>query len=66
MSRSSPPWRVGHEVILKKFHPCGGRHWVIYRLGMDVGLQCLRCGQRIKLSRRQFERAVEPDRPAQY
>ena len=65
MSRSSPPWQVGHEVILKKFHPCGGRHWTIYLLGMDVGLQCQRCGQRIKLARRQFERAVDRDTPSQ-
>jgi len=65
MSASFPPWKVGHLISLKKFHPCGGRHWAIYRLGMDVGLQCQRCGQRIKLTRRQFERAVARDTPPQ-
>lgn len=66
MSESSSPWGVGQEVILKKSHPCGGRSWTIYKLGMDVGLQCQRCGQRIKLARQKFERAVVriiPDRP---
>jgi len=65
MSVSFPPWEVGNILSLKKFHPCGGRGWIIYRLGMDVGLQCQRCGQRIKLARRQFERAVDRDAPPQ-
>ncbi|HSF33232.1 MAG TPA: DUF951 domain-containing protein [Candidatus Tectomicrobia bacterium] len=59
MSTSSPHWQVGERVSLKKSHPCGGQAWTIYKLGMDVGLQCLRCGQRIKLTRRRFERAVD-------
>ena len=59
MSASFPPWQVGQVVILKKSHPCGGRRWTIYTLGMDVGLQCQQCGQRIKLARRKFERAVD-------
>jgi hypothetical protein len=65
MSVSFPPWQIGHVVSLKKFHPCGGRYWAIYLLGMDVGLQCQRCGHRIKLSSRQFERAVDRNGPAQ-
>ena len=59
MSERCILWQVGQEVVLKKHHPCGGRRWTIYKLGMDVGLQCLQCGQRIKLVRRQFERAVD-------
>ena len=37
----------------------------IILLGMDVGLQCQQCGQRIKLARRKFERAVERGTPPQ-
>jgi hypothetical protein len=54
-------WQVGQEVVLRKQHPCGGRRWTIYKLGMDMGLQCRHCGQRIKLARRQFDRAIAPD-----
>jgi hypothetical protein len=61
MFASFPPWQVGQAVILKKSHPCGGQRWTIYKLGMDVGLQCQQCGQRIKLARRKFERAVDPE-----
>jgi hypothetical protein len=66
MSTSFPPWKVGHVVLLKKFHPCGDRRWTVYLLGMDVGLQCQGCRQRIKLSRRQFERVVDRYTPPQY
>jgi hypothetical protein len=59
MSNSLTLWRIGEGVVLKKSHPCGGQRWTIYKLGMDVGLQCQQCGQRIKLARRKFERAVD-------
>ena len=52
-------WHVGQLVALKKPHPCGGRMWIIYKLGRDVGLQCQQCGQRVKLVRGKFERAVD-------
>jgi len=51
--------QVGQVVVLKEPHPCGGRTWTIYKLGLDVGLQCRQCGHRIKLKRRQYERAVK-------
>ncbi len=63
MSESPASWRVGQEVVLKKSHPCGGRRWTIYKLGMDIGLQCQQCGQRVKLARRRLERAVARIRP---
>jgi len=65
MSASFPPWQVGDVVILKKSHPCGARRWTIYILGMDVGIQCQQCDQRIKLARRKFERAVDRGTPPQ-
>jgi hypothetical protein len=61
MAALFPPRQVGQTVLLKKSHACGGRYWTIYKLGMDVGLQCQQCGQRIKLARRKFERVVDRD-----
>ena len=46
------PIRLGDVVRLKKPHPCGANEWEITRLGMDIGLECLRCGRRVLLSRR--------------
>jgi hypothetical protein len=63
MSASFPPCQAGQGVILKKSHPCGGRHWIIYKLGMDVGLQCEQYGQRIKPARRSSSALWTAGRP---
>lgn len=39
-------------VRLRKPHPCGSYDWIIYRLGADIGLECLGCQRRVLLPRR--------------
>ncbi len=51
--------RVGDMVQTRKAHPCGGDQWRVYRIGADIGLECLKCGRRVLLVRRQFEKAVK-------
>ncbi|MBR6088681.1 MAG: DUF951 domain-containing protein [Anaerolineaceae bacterium] len=51
--------RVDDRVILKKLHPCGGREWVVVRIGADIGLECLTCGHKIFLSRRELSRRMK-------
>jgi hypothetical protein len=29
--------------------PCGSYDWTVYRLGADIGLECLRCKRRVLL-----------------
>jgi hypothetical protein len=41
-------------VRLRKPHPCGGFEWKVVRLGADIGLECLECGRRVLLPRRQL------------
>jgi hypothetical protein len=57
--------QIDDVVQLRKPHACGGNQWRIYRVGADIGLQCLNCGRRQLLPRRKFEKAfkrkVEPD-----
>jgi hypothetical protein len=43
---------VGDVVRLRKAHPCGSFDWKVTRLGADIGLECLRCGRRVMLPRR--------------
>ncbi len=50
--------RQGDIVRLKKPHPCGENAWEVMRLGMDVKLRCLGCGQVIRLPRKKFEHRV--------
>jgi hypothetical protein len=47
-----PDLKLEDVVRLRKPHPCGGYEWKIYRLGADIGLECLGCGRRVMLPRR--------------
>ena len=50
------PVRIGDVVRLKKPHPCGANEWQIVRVGMDVVLECLGCGRKVRLVRYDFDR----------
>lgn len=50
---------LGDIVRLRKPHPCGGYEWRVVRLGADIGIRCLKCGRRVLLARRDFERRVK-------
>jgi hypothetical protein len=47
-----PEIHTNDTVRLRKPHPCGSYDWKIYRLGADIGLECLGCGKRVLLPRR--------------
>jgi hypothetical protein len=44
---------------LRKPHACGGFEWRVVRLGADIGLECLTCGRRILLPRRELARRLK-------
>jgi hypothetical protein len=46
---------LGDVVRLRRTHPCGGREWMIDRLGADIGLRCRTCGRHVLLERRLLE-----------
>ena len=50
---------LGGRVELKKPHPCGGKTWVIGRLGMDIKLKCETCGHELMLPRSKAEKAIK-------
>ena len=50
---------VDDLVVLKKAHPCGGSEWKVVRIGADIGLECLTCGHKIFLSRRDLARRIK-------
>ena len=49
---------LGDVVSLRRAHPCGGRDWLVDRLGADVGLRCSTCGRHVLLERRTLERRL--------
>lgn len=54
-----PDLQLGDRVRLRKPHPCGNYEWRIVRLGADIGLECLRCGRRVLLTRRRLARQMK-------
>jgi len=51
--------KPGDVVRLKKKHPCGSYEWQVVKLGVDIGIECLKCGHRVLLKRGVFERRVK-------
>ena len=51
--------RLGDVVRLRKPHPCGGLEWEVSRLGADIAINCLECGRRVLLSRRELEKRTK-------
>lgn len=53
-------------IRMRKPHPCGGYEWKVTRLGADIGLECLKCGHRVMLTRRELARRtkaiIDPNR----
>jgi hypothetical protein len=49
-----PELHLKDVLCLRKPHPCGSYEWEVVRLGADIGLQCLRCGRRVLLPRREL------------
>jgi hypothetical protein len=51
--------KPGDRVQMRKPHPCGSDRWEIYRVGTDVGIQCLGCNRRVLLTRSVFNKRVK-------
>jgi hypothetical protein len=58
-----PDLQLEDVVRLRKPHPCGGYEWKVVRLGADIGIECLTCGHRVLLPRRQLARRVKTITP---
>jgi hypothetical protein len=49
---------LGDVVRLKRPHPCGGREWLVDRVGADIGLRCRTCARHVMLDRRTLEARI--------
>lgn len=54
-----PDLHMNDILRLRKPHPCGGYDWKVVRLGADIGLECLGCGRRVLLPRRELGRRLK-------
>ena len=56
--------QVDDIVRLRKPHPCGSYKWSVFRLGADIGLECLGCRRRVLLPRRKLKNRIKEITPA--
>jgi hypothetical protein len=54
-----PDLQLNDTVRMRKLHPCGSYEWKVTRLGADIGLECLGCGRRVMLTRRELMRRAK-------
>jgi len=60
-----PDLQLKDTVRMRKPHPCGSHDWTVTRLGADIGLECLGCGRRVMLTRRELARRAKTILPVQ-
>ena len=60
-----PDLGLKDTVHMRKAHPCGSFDWRVTRLGADIGLECLGCGRRVMLTRRELMRRAKKVTPAE-
>ena len=58
-SKVSMDIKVGDIVRLRKVHPCGSYAWEVVRVGVDIGIKCLKCHRKVLLERSEFERRLK-------
>ncbi len=56
---ANPSYDLHSVVEMKKQHACGENKWEIIRLGADIRIKCLGCGQLVLMPRREFNRKVK-------
>jgi len=61
-----PDLELNDILRLKKPHPCGGYEWKVVRLGADIGLECLNCGRRVILTRREVRNRLKKNLKKEY
>lgn len=50
---------VGDTLEMRKAHPCGGREWLVLRVGMDFRIRCVKCGHELMAPRRKIEKNIK-------
>ena len=49
----------GDIVEMKKPHACQTNRWEIIRMGADIKIKCVKCGQMVMMPRREFEKKMK-------
>lgn len=50
--------KAGDRVEMKKQHPCGGKTFLVLRVGMDFKIKCEKCGREVMAARSKIEKNI--------
>ena len=51
--------RLNDILEMKKQHPCGGKQFLVLRVGMDFKLRCTTCGREVMVPRAKTEKHIK-------
>ncbi len=51
--------KVGDTLVMKKNHPCGGKEFLVLRIGADFRIRCIKCGREMMLERVRVEKNIK-------
>lgn len=51
--------KVGDRLEMKKPHPCGGKEFLVLRVGMDFKIRCTKCGHEVMVPRNKIEKNIK-------
>lgn len=52
-------YSLGSIVQMKKGHPCGENKWKIVRVGVDIKIECTKCGRTVMMPRIEFNKKIK-------
>lgn len=47
------------RIEMKKQHPCGGKIFLVLRVGMDFKIKCEKCGREVMVPRNKIEKNIK-------
>ena len=51
--------KLNDILEMKKQHPCGGKQFLVLRVGMDFKLRCTTCGREVMVPRVKTEKHIK-------
>ncbi len=51
--------KAGDRVEMKKQHPCGGKTFLVLRVGMDFKIKCEKCCREVMAARSKIEKNIK-------
>ena len=46
-------------LVMKKEHPCGGKDFLVLRVGMDFRIRCVKCNREVMVPRQKIEKNIK-------